>query len=216
MQFLENSVLGLRTARHVLRSPEMEVAITLYPMVHLGEAGFYDAVYAQALDHDLCLYEGVTSDRVTNLTRSYRWMGVARMGLVVQPKLPTSGGRAQRVLADMPTEVFDHHWAQLPRGMRALISVGAPVVGVIRGLRMTRARLAKGMNQDDLTSRKDLLAWSQTTSDFLGLIRDKRDAYLTGCLSEHLAKADGEPCSIAVIYGAAHMPVVTRFLAEHG
>lgn len=214
MQFLESSVLGVRAARHVLTSPHSDTAITLFPMMHVGEARFYDEVYADALGHDVVLYEGVKSRHVTNLTRSYRWLGPSRLGLIVQPKLPQTNQGARRILADLPPEQFDRDWAAMPLGLRCLLRTAAPLVGIIRGLGLTRTRLAKGMNQDDLSARDDLLAWDRRTRHFLELVRDTRDAHLVACLRDVLAPP--APGSVAIVYGAAHMPAVTRFLAEHG
>ncbi|MFK7938395.1 MAG: hypothetical protein AB8B82_03390 [Roseovarius sp.] len=217
MQFLESSVLGLRAACHVLTSPTIATPVTLYPMVHVGEARFYDALYQAALAHDVVLYEGVHSPIVTRLTRSYRWLGLSRLGLVVQPKLALTGGQARRVLADVPPAQFQADWAKVPFAMRALLNVASPLYGVIRGLTLTRAQLAKGLNQNDLTSRADTLAWDRHTKHYLELIQTTRDAHLTACLKAELTQSTappGPPASIGVIYGAAHMPAVTRFLAE--
>lgn len=41
MQFLEHSVIGLRAACYTLRSRMFGTEITLFPMVHLGENGFF-------------------------------------------------------------------------------------------------------------------------------------------------------------------------------
>ena len=44
MQFIESSVIGLRAACHVLRSPEHGAEICLFPMIHIGTANFYAEV----------------------------------------------------------------------------------------------------------------------------------------------------------------------------
>jgi hypothetical protein len=88
MQLLESSVLGLRSARHVFCRPDSEVEVTLFPMLHIGEPQFYEAVFSSAMAHDAVLIEGVRSPIVTRLTRAYRWLDCSkRLGLIVQPWL---------------------------------------------------------------------------------------------------------------------------------
>jgi hypothetical protein len=72
MQFVESSIWGVRSARLSFQSRSSAVTVTLFPMVHIGEAGFYEAVYADALGHDIVLLEGVRSPITTRVTRSYR------------------------------------------------------------------------------------------------------------------------------------------------
>lgn len=72
MQLLDSSDLGLRSARLTFRSTGSNVTVTLFPMVHLGEAAFYDAVHKDAGARDAMLVEGVRSPAVTRITRAYR------------------------------------------------------------------------------------------------------------------------------------------------
>ncbi|MEX0302876.1 MAG: hypothetical protein AB3N24_10665 [Leisingera sp.] len=213
MQFIERSFLGLRSARHVLRSPERAATVTLFPMVHVGEARFYDKVYRDALDHDVLLFEGVKSPVVQHLTRSYRWTDGGRLGLVTQPRLPAGTGRAERVHADVTREEFEAAWKQLPLPIRAYFFAAAPLVGVRRRYFTTRESLAKGCNVDDLSSRKRWLHWDAETALFQDVLLHQRDTRLCERLV-HLLERE-EHASIAIMYGAAHMPAVTRTLFEH-
>jgi hypothetical protein len=57
MQFIESSVIGLRAACHVLRSPEHGAEICLFPMIHIGTANFYAEVRRRLEACDLLLFE---------------------------------------------------------------------------------------------------------------------------------------------------------------
>src|SRR5579871_1057484 len=91
MQILENSLVGLRSARISLVSPESDTVITLFPMVHVGELDFYRSVYEDACDHDIVLIEGINSPITARVTRSYRWMlGSKRLKLSLPPRFPSA------------------------------------------------------------------------------------------------------------------------------
>ena len=64
MQFIESSVIGLRVARHKLGSRSFKPTVTLFPMIHVGEAAFFERVYNDAARHDIILLEGVRSKNV--------------------------------------------------------------------------------------------------------------------------------------------------------
>src|SRR5262245_11194018 len=108
MQLLESSCLGLRSARLTFQCAASEVSVTLFPMVHLGDRGFYSAVYQDACSHDVMLVEGVSSPVTTRVTRAYRWIEGPRIGLVVQPRHPAQAdSRAKIIHADLRGEEFE-------------------------------------------------------------------------------------------------------------
>jgi|GEM_PF-4911570 len=74
MQFIEWSVIGLRSARHVFTHPESDTTVTIFPMIHVAAASFYDAVYTDAASHDVVVCEGLKSPVARRLTRAYRWI----------------------------------------------------------------------------------------------------------------------------------------------
>ena len=52
MQLLESSALGLRAALIRLAGPNSLIKVSLFPMVHIGERSFFDAVYEDAFSAD--------------------------------------------------------------------------------------------------------------------------------------------------------------------
>ena len=214
MQILESSMLGLRTARMVYRSRTSPESITLYPMVHVGEQGFYDETYEEAFSHDVVLVEGIRSPVGRNFTRSYRWIRFEKLGLVLQPKPPPQEAAAARIVrADLTTEEFHHEWRKVSLLLRAAFLFGAPLVGIYRRLFSSRESLAKNICLEDLKSDEEILGWSPRFDPVEQSIIHARDKRLVECLA---AELDGSEKRVAVIYGARHMRAVLRDLAKRG
>lgn len=214
MQFLESSVIGLRAARHRLTSPDHAAEVTLFPMVHVGEPAFFQKVYAEAGAHDIVLLEGVTSKTASNLTRAYRWMRVGRLGLVVQPAFDTAETTAEVIRADLSAEEFDALWQAIPVLERRLLAGLAPIFGVLRGLILSRRSLARNMNQEDLTTRDDLLIWGTPFTGHRRVLLEARDARLCSWVESVLQRSAKRPLRVAIVYGAAHMPQVLHCLRQ--
>jgi hypothetical protein len=210
MQFLESSMLGVRSARLSFASPTSPVHITLFPMLHVGEPEFYDLTYRDALDHDVVFIEGVRSPITTRVTRSYRWLvgSKAMAGLVVQPRFPVDGASARIVHADLSHEEFIREWRAAPIWLRAAVYVLAPLIGLQRRY-SSRGRLAKGMSCDDQPSYSELLAMNPETGALTQAVLHARDRRLLEKLSGEL-DGDAGPLRLAIVYGAGHMRAVVR------
>jgi hypothetical protein len=185
-------------------------------MVHIGEARFYDEVHADALDHDIVLFEGVRSPVGRNFTRSYRWLRPERLGLVVQSKLtPAIATGVRLVHADLDTEEFHREWRKVAWYWRGLAWIAAPIYGVHQRLFATRASIAKRMNLEDLRSADEVLRWTPDLDAFERSIGEARDERLLKCLEAELGAAEGST-RIAVVYGARHIRSVIRELTKLG
>ncbi|MES0826784.1 hypothetical protein [Ruegeria sp. SCP11] len=213
MQFLEWSILGLRSARHVLRHSERDLSITLFPMVHLAEPDFYERVYSDAEDHDVVVLEGIDSPISRRLTRSYRWISLARLGLVVQEKFV--GNDVRTIHADLTATEFEELWRSGPRWERAAVEAGATVMGLWLRLTGTRTVLGRNLNTTDLPDRDTVMMWSERNAPLLDALLTARDAVLCRVVTDLLA--DGEqPNSVAIIYGAGHMGALVHMLFREG
>jgi len=213
MQFLEWSVIGLRSARHVFKHHEKDVAVTLFPMVHLGEPGFYEDVYDDASGHDIVVREGVNSPISKRLTRVYRWAKPSRLGLVVQPKFLRDG--VETVLADLPSAQFDALWQQSPRRERMVFEAGATIMGPWLRLTATHESIGKKLTTSDAKERDSILAWTERTAPMFNALETARDQVLCRTVLDLVAKGV-PPRSIAVIYGAGHMGALSRALTGAG
>jgi hypothetical protein len=217
MQIIESSLFGLRAARHVLTSPDTKTTVTLFPMVHVGDDAFYRDVYEDASTHDVMLVEGVRSPVVRILTSSYRWINVAKLGLVVQPRSPREQhGKARVVHADLSTDEFHRSWRQIPLWLRLVVAVAAPIFGLTQRLVASRESIARHLEMDDRLSSDELLSWNpQMAALKRGMLND-RDDHLIRKLSQEIDRRTSDECSIAVVYGAAHMRAVLAELRSRG
>ncbi len=214
MQFIEPSILGVRSARLTFSSRSSPSCVTLFPMVHVGEPEFYRTTYEDALTHDIVLFEGVGSPIVTRVTRSYRWLvgSSAMEGLVVQPRLMAGPQTGRIVHADLTAEEFAAEWKAVPLWLRALIYLVAPVIGLRRRWFSTRGNLAKDMRCEDQPSLAELLAITPETGALTQAILHARDERLLERLRTELDAGLLQPTAIAVVFGAAHMRAVVREL----
>lgn len=212
MQFLEASVLALRSARHRWTGPSGGT-VTLYPMAHVAEAEFYRQVHAGVSAADFVLHEGVDSPVARRLTASYRWIDTRRLGLVVQPRAMFRDLGERAILADLAPAEFEALWRELSWHYRVAVATAAPAIGLWRRFTAARPDIARGMCQNDLPSRNEVMAWSSGTAPFLNALLTARDARLCRVL-KHLLAGDGRGADIAVVYGAAHMPALVRLLSD--
>ena len=219
MQFLESSILGLRAARHRLTAPDHPAEVTLYPMIHVGLARFFETVETEALGHDAVLVEGVRSRASWFLTRAYRWAPLKRLGLTAQTPIRPQAGGAEVILADVTPGAFDRLWRGLPLWLRAAVTLGAPAYGLWLRATASRATLARGQCTTDLADRDLTLAPGTPADGLLSVVLHARDVNLARVLGAVLDKAKAAPEPprwIAVVYGAAHMPAVLAELRRHG
>lgn len=217
MQILENSILGLRAARLQFTNKELAVSVSLFPMVHIGDAAFFQTVYEDAFGHDVVLVEGVKSPVVKSMTTSYRWMDKAGLGLIVQPKYPAAKSvSAQIVHADLSSEEFHAEWRKIPLKLRAAVLLLSPIFGLKRRFFASRGSLSAGMSMEDLKSRDDILSWDPTVAALDHCIIDARDARIVEILNAQIGQARHKDRQISVVYGAAHMRAVISELKRQG
>lgn len=214
MQLLESSDLGLRSARLTFRSPTSNVVVTLFPMVHLGEAAFYHAVYRDACTHDAVLVEGVRSPVTARVTRSYRWIeGAKPIDLIVQPRLPAQS-QATVIHADLSGDEFEQHWRKVPLYLRLPLYVAAPTYALYQRWFGSRGSLAKGHSLDDLPRRDETLSWTPEFASIDQAMLVERDKRLVEVMGDYLDAATSEPRRLAIVYGALHMRAVINELTR--
>jgi len=201
----------------IFRSRATAASITLYPMVHVGEESFYRDTYAEAFSHDVTLVEGVRSPVVRRLTRSYRWLNLARLGLVLQSRAPTQDMVTARIVkADLSPEEFHRAWRKVPLALRATYFVMMPLVGLHRRLFASRESIAEKLSLEDRRSAEEIMMWSPGLEALNQSVLHSRDARLIECLGAELDAAAGSGKRIAIVYGAMHMRAVLRELTRRG
>lgn len=216
MQLLESSPLGLRAARIGLASSTSPIRITLFPMVHVGEPHFFEAVYCDAFASETVLVEGINSPIVNRLTRAYRWIeGAKQMNLCIQPPYPpATDEHTATIHADLSPGEFSDVWRDVPLWLRLLVYVGAPIVGSRYRWFGTRQLLAEGLSLEDLPSREETLGWSPEAATLTVALLDARDRRLVSVLREQLESMRSG--RLAIVYGALHMRAVLNELFRVG
>lgn len=216
MQFIESSALGLRAARYTFTSPDSPWSVTIFPMIHIGEPGFFRSVYDGAFAHDLVLAEGVRSPVTRRVTRSYRWIG-SRLGLIVQPRYPPPEAVSARIVnADLNRDEFHSEWRQVPLWLRLAVYIAAPLIGLRLRWFGSRETIAKRAALEDCLSSDEILSWDPQTAALQRSIVNARDVRLIEHLDQELSRRCPQGCRMAIVYGASHMRAVVRELRRRG
>ncbi len=143
MDIINVSVMGVRSVVLRLRHRDNPLRFTVYPMIHLAEASFYERVAARLAAADLVVMEGVQGPRTRLLTMTYRLAGGnSRLGLVVQPHDLVPDG-VPVVRPDMTAEEWRDGWRQVHLHERALVWFLAPIFALSLRIFGTRRLLAR-------------------------------------------------------------------------
>ena len=233
MQIIEATDLaGVRSAVHTFGRASTPLRFVVFPMVHLADAAFYEQVEARLEDCDLVVAEGVTgsSARLRALTATYRWLQPSRrLGLAVQDSPRMSGARPSAGVSfgaaeldppvinpDISAAELDRSWRRkVPRLTSLAVWLLIPLYAVGMRLFGTRRFIAKSLAMDDIPSPKDALM-SDQAHDIIDVLVNERDKPLLKALASIHQERSQEPISVAVVYGARHVPAVVTALHALG
>ena len=209
MQYIESSVIGIRSAVITLKRRETPLRFILFPMVHIGEPEFFRTVEARAAECDLIVAEGTPSRyapiqvwmsqlRFDNLVDQLTALDLDRLGVPVrweyepERKPQTSRDRFLARANDAAGAVF----------LKALGRFGSPL-----GL----SSLDQSDEHDD---RWDHLGAGRFERTITQRLLYDRDTLLTRALGEAHEERCQQPGKVAVVWGAAHIPAAVDYLAE--
>lgn len=218
MQVIEVTGYAVRSAVITMRRQDSPLRFVFFPMMHVASPTFYRQVATRLAACDLIVAEGIRgkSRQISTLTLAYRFAPRrARNGLELQ--------NYQRLLpADVPVIKPDVTAAEavaqlrtLPRWMHWGLLIGAPIFGLIFALRGPRAFLDEDLVVEDLpsTHRAEWLADNPMDEALVG----ERDRRLIEALSAIHTERHDEPITVAIVYGAGHIPAATAALHNrHG
>lgn len=212
MQFIEASIIGLRSAVITLRHRTAKPRFMIFPMVHVGEQAFYDEVAARARQCQLIVAEGAPS----RFAPAQAWMARIRRDRMVD----------QLNALDLEALGVPVRW-EVPdisrsptRSLRDRLNDPAAAVALKLLGRYGSPLDVSGVDQADAHD------WDGEDS-FLGRILARsvlyrRDEQLIRVLSEIHRDRSTEPGTVAVVYGAAHAPAAVghltgtlRYYVEH-
>jgi hypothetical protein len=213
VQIIEVTELaGVRSSVVAFRRKGSGLRFVLYPMIHLGEPSFYEAVSHRTSACDILIMEGVgRSSRVRAITTAYRW-AAGSSGLVVQNLRYTGDGTPPHLICpDMTREEFDRRWSRIALRIRVTVLVLAPCYGLMMRVLGPRRAMAR-LSTDEVSDYEDDDFTSDKYQDLDDLILRARDRLVVDALAElHEHRSDQE-LQIGVVYGAGHMPAVIQAL----
>lgn len=196
--------------RTAMSHPEHGLRVCLYPVFHIGSTEFYSALSEDLGRFRVFLLEGV---------RWHGWRGplydlaARNLGLVTQQEHLQLPSGSERLALDMTEAEFTRGARALPPRWRALLWFLRPVLWAITSTERGRHSIW------DSFSRASYVRGLRDPESPLGeLIKTKRDRVM----SEQLRAFVQDPARIqqgalvAVIAGAAHMPVLYRTLRDCG
>jgi hypothetical protein len=211
VQYIESSIIGIRSAVITLKRRSTPLRFILFPMVHVAEPAFYLEVENRAGACDLIVAEGtpsaddfwlqkwVSKIRVDRLVDQLTALDLERTGVRVQwedaPRRKPKSGREQAI-----TTATDFADAVL---MKALGRFGTPL-----GL----PSLDQSDEHDDRWER--LANAGRIGRAFETKILHERDSQLVQALGAIHRERHGEQATVAVVYGAAHIPAVVDYLTQ--
>ncbi|XVQ06274.1 hypothetical protein ACQP1W_26820 [Spirillospora sp. CA-255316] len=214
MQFIENSVIGLRSAVITMGRRTTPLRFVLFPMVHVGERSFYDEVAARASSCDLIVAEGGPGGNapVQRWMAGLRWdhlvdqmvaLDLEALGVPIIWEHGTAESpqeRARRRAARSPRDRIGHTALDSAAafGLRALGRYGDP-----RGL--------PGLDETDMHDRWHAEGRLDRFLDGKDGEREKRLVRTLGTVHRERYQ---ESIKVAVIWGAAHMTAVVDALRQ--
>lgn len=208
MQYLESSVIGIRSAVITLKRRTTPLRFVLFPMVHVAEQVFYDQVATRAAECDLIVAEGAASgsapvqERMSRIRRrdqlvdQLAGLDLEALGVPIQ---------WEYVVSDRPRSTREQITGQ------AVDSAAAVVFQAVRRLAgpLGLPSLDQADEHDDRWDRREAGRFGRFIED---KVLHDRDDQLVRALGAIHRERYPEPIKVAVVYGAGHIPAVVDYL----
>jgi hypothetical protein len=208
MQFIETSVVGVRSAVITLACRTSPLRFRLFPMVHVGERSFYDQVTARLGKCAIIVAEGMPDGSAP----VQEWMSRFRFDDLVD----------QLGALDLESLAIPIFWEAAPRPPRTrgerLRYTAEDSFGAVALRLLGRYGDPRGIpNLDEADAHDDRWEGGRAGRWMRERIVDRRDDALNDRLLALHREHHARPITVAVVYGAAHMPaVVERLREEYG
>ncbi|WP_144128235.1 hypothetical protein [Catellatospora sichuanensis] len=217
MQIIEVTEFWVRSAVIRLRHRQSPLEFVIYPMIHMAEPAFYEAVTARLGKADVVVAEGIRGDGrrrsplVGALMLSYTALRFNRRMKLVKQAIDYRALGVPVINPDVTVEQFEDGWRKVPLAHRLGVWCILPVVILVRLFGGTQLIWSKSMEVNDLPSPEDedrIDAMPELEAAFAGT-RDQR--LLAALYRLHEERGD-EPIEVAVVYGAGHVAVIVEGL----
>jgi hypothetical protein len=216
VQVLEVTPLGLRSAALRLRHRQTPLQFLVIPMMHMANASFYRGVTRLLQDTDIVVVEGIRGRSVISaaLTATYRVLRWRRVDLV-SDCVPYANLGKPLITPDVTADEFRGEWRKVPILMRAamwpllLAFIAARLV-------MPRDRLLRQVMGTELNDLPSDLDDALNEHPFTQAMTDERDRRLIEALATLHEDRSPESLTVAVVYGARHVPAIVDCLVKRG
>jgi hypothetical protein len=213
VQVIEVTGYAVRSAVITMRRKGTPLQFVLFPMFHIGSPAFYQQVRLRLAACDVIVLEGIhgKSREVSALTMAYRFVPKrSRNGLVEQDDATLLPAGATVICPDASAQQVAADLRRLPRLTRMLLLVFAPIMGLVYMMRGPQSYFDEDLVVDDLplTHRAE---WLERDNPF-ATASTRRDRMLLDALAEIHQRRCQEPITVAVVYGAGHVPAIANGL----
>jgi hypothetical protein len=208
IEFVRGSLAAV--GRTVMRHPDHDLRITLYPMFHIGSPAFYDALSDDLRRFQVFLLEGV---RWKGLRGPLYDLAARNVGLVSQRERLRLPEGAERLSLDMSEVEFTREAGALRLHWRLLLRFLRPVLWAVTLTASGRHAVWDAISKEKYARRRQA-----ADTPLEQLIKDKRDRRMCDVLravaQDPVRIRVAHP--IAVVGGAAHMPALYLTLRSCG
>lgn len=210
MEIIDTGVLGTRSAVIRLRRPGSKLEFVLFPMLHVASPEFYAEVTRRLAECAVVVAEGVSGRSVLGwaLTMTYRVVPANRRSGLVLQNIDYRALDVEVIRPDVSADELVRGWRTLPLWFRALVWCALPFVVIAQFFGGRKRLLAPEVVVSDAD-----LPISGLEERFLTAFRDERDARLLAALFKLHKSRSAERISVAVVYGACHVPDLVHQLA---
>jgi hypothetical protein len=203
MQFIESSIVGVRSSVLTLACHATPMRFMLFPMVHVAERSFYDEVTRRLRRCDLIVAEGGPA----GVAPVQEWTARIRVDGMVD----------QIVALDLEHLGVPVIWEFTPRppasGAERLARAAGDTVGAAALRLLGRYSGSRDLPSiDEAEAHDDRWLGGRADRWVQDRMLDRRDDALTRVLTSVHRERGDRPETMAVVYGAAHMPAVVEHL----
>jgi hypothetical protein len=216
VQIIEVSVSGVRSAALQLRRPETSLRFRMYPMIHVGLPSFYADVATRLRDCDLIVAEGIEglSEETAAITTMYEQSTRGRGSSMVVQNIDYDGLGPPVIYPDMTGADLDRSIREhISLSDRLLLRAASPVVGLLSRFVGPEILMNPFLTVDDLPTAQQQAMDDRFEGDRKVFV-DDRDALVNEALSGIYEQHSMDAMAVGVVYGAAHVPGIFRFLSR--
>jgi hypothetical protein len=219
MQVFEVTGYSVRSAVITMQRKGTPLTFLLFPMAHVASPAFYRQVRDRLANCDLLVLEGIRgkSVHVAILTLAYKLAPRRRRnGLVLQDYRTLLPQGVPVTTPDVTASELVADLKRMPWWLYLLLLAAAPVAGLVFALRGPRAFLSSEGVDEHLPPAPGTGTPTPAALDdpVERALTDRRDLRLLDALGAICAERGQDPITVAVVYGAEHVPAVVAGLLD--